>query len=178
MKSIGFVKVAKKALVVLVALIVVAICVALGGKSKWPTDVHNPSIEEVSDKEDRSIGKKIEFEERASYEDVYKRAYRVFADGKEIGSLFFSGLTEDVGLYIDNEIDDSKACFEQIAIGVIRSCDPAISLEDAKSLLSEALASGEEMRDGVGFRGYNLSYRYVLRVDLPENAKEFEDVDK
>lgn len=130
-------------------------------------EIHTPTIEELEEGANSITGGQFSFTENYDYDD----SYHMLFDEEPVGSVYFDvGSSERVGIYVerDSDVDDAEAVFAQIACGAIIANNQKLSLDDAKSILSDAVDEGVEYEDGVQYKFTESDERYIIRIGFEE----------
>lgn len=134
---------------------------------------HVPTIAEITQLSNSIEGGKLSFKKTET--EVYQEAYVCLFDGKDCGDLFLQGVTEDVGIYIEKSAPSAQLAFGQLSVGAVMACDPALSIDEAKSIVDSALQDGQTTSNDVTYRTYTKSDRYIFRMDIPEGRASKND---
>lgn len=137
-------------------------------------EIHTPTIEELEESSNAIEGGQITFTENYNYEN----SYHLLFDEKPIGSVYFDvGSTERVGVYIekDSRIDNVEAAFAQVACGAIIANNQNLNLDDAKSLLSDAIDDGVVYNGNVQYKFTESNDRYIIRIGFDEETEQTEE---
>lgn len=166
----------RKPFILLAALvaIVVAVILAIGILgSQNNREISVPTIEQIEKTTNSLEGDDVTFTED---NDTDFNAYYIDYGDERVGEIFLHAASEDIGIYIERDTTHAKDAFAKVCAGTMLACDRSLSLDKAKEILNEAIDRAEDdgnvSHNGVEYRATIPSWRYILRMDVPEPKDE------
>lgn len=166
----------KKPFILLAALvaIVVAVILAIGILgSQNNREISVPTIEQIEKTTNSLEGDDVTFTED---NDTDFNAYYIDYGDERVGEIFLHAASEDIGIYIERDTTHAKDAFAKVCAGTMLACDRSLSLDKAKEILNKAIDrakdDGNVSHNGVEYRATIPSWRYILRMDVPEPKDE------
>lgn len=161
--------------VVLIALILI-IVVGSAGSSDKNASPTVPTIDQIERSANSLKGSDVTFtKDNDSDYDAYFIAY----GDERVGKIYLHAKSEDIGIYIEKDTSRPEEAFAKVCVGTMLACDKSLSTDKAKELLNTAVDraedSGNVSFNGVEYRATIPSWRYILRMDVPEPKDENED---
>lgn len=158
------------ALVAIIAAVILAIGI-LGSQSNREISV--PTIEQIEKTTNSLEGDDVTFTED---NDTDFNAYYIDYGDERVGEIFLHAASEDIGIYIERDTTHAKDAFAKVCAGTMLACDRSLSLDKAKEILNKAIDRAEDdgnvSHNGVEYRATIPSWRYILRMDVPEPKDE------
>lgn len=158
------------ALVAIIAAVILAIGI-LGSQSNREISV--PTIEQIEKTTNSLEGDDVTFTED---NDTDFNAYYIDYGDERVGEIFLHAASEDIGIYIERDTTHAKDAFAKVCAGTMLACDRSLSLDKAKEILNKAIDRAEDdgnvSHNGVEYKATIPSWRYILRMDVPEPKDE------
>lgn len=166
----------RKPFILLAALvaIVVAVILTIGIlRSQNNREISVPTIEQIEKTTNSLEGDDVTFTED---NDTDFNAYYIDYGDERVGEIFLHAASEDIGIYIERDTTHAKDAFAKVCAGTMLACDRSLSLDKAKEILNKAIDRAEDdgnvSHNGVEYRAAIPSWRYILRMDVPEPKDE------
>ena len=166
----------RKPFILLAALvaIVVAVILTIGIlRSQNNREISVPTIEQIEKTTNSLEGDDVTFTED---NDTDFNAYYIDYGDERVGEIFLHAASEDIGIYIERDTTHAKDAFAKVCAGTMLACDRSLSLDKAKEILNKAIDRAEDdgnvSHNGVEYKATIPSWRYILRMDVPEPKDE------